>query len=339
MNPNILVNLSVIDPSGNMTQNMFPAAMDAVTKNVYKLGFPTLLCGNFITSIGPVSATECPIKQGRVAYSEYQEAIACCKKNFIESSWSSYSTPLVGKMMGAWYLPFIYLDGYIDMYGREFLTTAVHKLKQGKVDVELCKHLRWFTGQCCNTGGENKCTDDEVSSDDIPNMIKNYTSLMMFSFSERLSEVLKDVDFDRQAYALTSVSMGDENYLLQFTDALVVSRSQWEMSTEQSEAIRMFAEFFTDTKFRYKLAYGFDLDKPQVRYLLMPNRDFYEKTPAAYDPIYKDAFPFLQEAVAAPGLSQQELSAMATLLKNQCINPPVNQMLNWPWIVLRNTWP
>ena len=315
--------LSEMDKGGGITWNMFSSAMEAVSLNGDKYGFPTLLCGNLVSSIGPVSATECPIKQGRVAYSEYHRAFTSCKKNFIESSWSSYSIPMVGKMMGEWYLPFIYLDGYIDMHGRNSIGTALKELKEKKVDGELCKHLTWFTEQCRDKKGQNKC--ETISSTDIKKMIKNHESLMMFSFSEKLSEVLKDVHFDRQAYALTSVSLGDENYMLQFTDALVVSRKQWEMNTKQSEAIHMFAKFFTRTRFRYKLAYGFDLEKPQVRYLLMPNRDFYEKTPAAYDPIYKDALPFLQEAVPAPGLSDHDRSAIQKLLKEKCIKPKKGQ--------------
>ena len=116
-----------------------------------------------------------------------------------------------------------------------------------------------------------------------------------------------------------SVSMGPENNLLQFTDGLVVSRSQWESDTTKQVAIAEFIKFFTSTSFRYKLAYGFDLNWPQIRYLLMPNKDFYDKTPAQYDPIYSDAFPLLQGAVPAPPLSEQDRIRIQVLLNEQCI--------------------
>ena len=75
---------------------------------------------------------------------------------------------------------------------------------------------------------------------------------------------------------------------------------------------------FTSSTFHYKLAYGVDLKKPQVRYLLMPNKDFYEApSPAAFDPIYMNAQKFLAEAVPAPALKNK--SKVQDLLESKCL--------------------
>ena len=60
----------------------------------------------------------------------------------------------------------------------------------------------------------------------------------------------------------------------------------------------------------------------------MPNKDFYDKTPAQYDPIYSDAFPLLQGAVPAPSLSEQDRIRIQVLLNEQCITPTIGPKAN-----------
>ena len=314
----------------NINENMFKAAVDAMHMHGKSYGYPTLLCGNFVTSIGPASTAECPINQGRVPFDDYHKALETCKKNFVEPSWSDYETVLLGKMSdeGGWYLPFIYLDGYVDIHGRDSVAKALGELLaiDGEVDTFLCKRLQWFTDLCRNIEtGEISCTKKFDNKDIIIDNVKNHKSLLMFSFSEILATLTKATGYDRKSYALTSVSMGPENNLLQFTDGLVVSRSQWD---SKQVAISEFIKFFTSTSFRYKLAYGFDLNRPQIRYLLMPNKDFYDKTPAQYDPIYSDAFPLLQRAVPAPPLSKQDRKDIQDLLNKKCITPSMGAKAN-----------
>ena len=148
----------------------------------------------------------------------------------------------------------------------------------------------------------------------------------MFS-CEILAQLLKVVagnnDHDKYPttpHAIASVPLGDEiNAMLQFTDGLVVSKQKWDGAQEDKQhAMKLFMTFFTGLDFRSKLAYGFDLKKPQVRYLLMPNKDFYRPpSAAAYDPIYRDACLFLSNAVAAPPLKDKQ--SIQQLLENKCL--------------------
>jgi len=43
-----------------------------------------------------------------------------------------------------WYLPFMYLDGYIDQHGPFSVAKGVADVVKGVVDEELCFRLSWF---------------------------------------------------------------------------------------------------------------------------------------------------------------------------------------------------
>lgn len=320
----LVMSLDEMGLKGSIEEDMFPAAVEAMMEDGTIYGYPTLLCGNVVTSIDPVSTAKCPIDKGRASLIEYKKALETCKKNFVDSSKSE--TLLVGKMSDnyGWYLPYIYLDGYIDKYGKSSLAKAVEELEKGSVDSELCKELRWFIGLCqTQDKTKNKCEDGSMSTSDIQESIINHKAVVMFSFSEKLSEVLKKCPTPRTPQALASVSLGNQNYMLQFTDGLVVSKKRWKEHNEgERDAIKQFVKMFTSSIFRYKLAYGVDLKKPQVRYLLIPNKDFYEApSPAAFDPIYMNAQKFLEEAVPAPALKNK--SKVQKLLKGKCLESSI----------------
>lgn len=321
----LVMSLDEMGLKGSIEADMFSAAVEAMTEDGTIYGYPTLLCGNVVTSIDPVLIKDCPINKGRASLTEYKKALETCKKNFVDSSKSE--TLLVGKMSDnyGWYLPYIYLDGYIDKNGKSSLAKAVKELEENNVvDNALCEELRWFIDLCRNQiNGVNRCKDGSISDNDIKESIIGAKGVVMFSFSEMLSEILKFcptcIRGLRTPQALASVSLGDQNYMLQFTDGVVISRERWMAHEEDKrDAIKQFVKMFTSSAFRYKLAYGVDLKKPQVRYLLIPNKDFYEApSPAAFDPIYMNAQKFLEEAVPAPALKNK--TVVQELLKSECL--------------------
>lgn len=308
--------------------NMFPAAIEAGRRAYIEFAYPTLLCGNFILAMTPASPGDCPIDRGTTSFFEYKSVLETCKSNLM--GWSPYKRLVAGKMSDeyGWYLPYIYLDGYIDIYGAERLQNGIEELEKGKVDTTLCERLRWFTGLCDYEGGQPKniCLDPPDDYDFIKDVV-DHQSVLQFSFSEKLSlDVKLMADSNRMVHGLSSVSMGEENRLLQFTDSLVVSRQQWRQGVEKQIAIREFIEMFTSLQMRYKIAFGFDLKIPQTRYLLMPLKSFYLKTEAAYNPIYRDAALFLQTAVPAPVLNNKK--KLQEILMKRCINVEVDKKKN-----------
>lgn len=326
----LVMTLDEMGLKGSIEEDIFPAAVEAMTRDGAIYGYPTLLCGNVVTSISPVVTTECPINKGRDPLTKYKSAFKTCEERFLDSVQTGpFETLLVGKMTddGGWYLPYIYLDGYIDKYGKSSLTKAVKDLEENVVDAGLCKELNWFIDLCQTKGQKaNKCRDGSMSTSDILDSIVNHKGVLMFSFSEMLAEVLRKCPNSRMPQALASVPLGDENIMLQFTDGLVVSKEQWMAHEEDKrDAIKQFVQMFTSLTFRYKLAYGVDLNKPQVRYLLMPNRDFYETpSPAAFDPIYSNAMKFLKVAVPAPALKNK--SEVQKLLERECLQTKIRAL-------------
>ena len=105
-----------------------------------------------------------------------------------------------------WYLPFIYLDDYVDIHGHDSVDEALGKLELENVDKSLCKKLQWFTNLCRNIEtGEISCTQEFDNEDVIIDNVKNHKSLFMFSFSEILATLTQTTDYDRKSYALTSI--------------------------------------------------------------------------------------------------------------------------------------
>lgn len=92
-----------------------------------------------------------------------------------------------------WYLPFIYLDGYIDRHGPFSVAKGISDVTRGIVDEELCFRMSWFIDQCSHKG-KNKCYDEDIKGNYIENKqmvykdIADDKTLFLFGFSEKLSE-------------------------------------------------------------------------------------------------------------------------------------------------------
>ena len=139
---------------------------------------------------------------------------------------------------------------------------------------------------------------------------------MYFGFSEKLAQIEKDGD--RDSYAVISGPLGQQNLLLQFTDALVINKARWNAASEEKRnAIVEFVQYFMSNSLRTKIAMGIDLSPPHIRYLLQATATFYEETNVA---LYSDIYWFLQEAVAAPYLPTHQKSAMQDTLTKACVD-------------------
>ena len=163
-----------------IVDEIFPAAIDAMTVGDKIYGYPTLACGNFLTSIRQVS--KCPINAGTAPMSKYKRALETCEKSFIGNQSDHYTTLVIGKMTDTWgwYLPYIYLDGYIDMYGMTSLQDGINELMAETVDENVCEELRWFIDLCKNHDtGEIRCENPLLNTSDIVNSIANGDSVLM----------------------------------------------------------------------------------------------------------------------------------------------------------------
>ena len=186
----------------------------------------------------------------------------------------------------------------------------------------MCENLLWFIGLCDDSDDDiNDCyaeTGDYVQdSSNVIDDINSQETMHFFGFSERSAEVNSDIC----PYSAVFCPLGPSNYMLQFTDALVVGRQAWEgASTVKKEAIREFIKYFTGNDLRRKIALGEDLNPPKNRYLLQATETFYK---SVSNPVYQDVYWQLQRSVAAPALTDAQRLAMGITLNEsldrQCV--------------------
>ena len=288
--------------------DLFPEALDAVEYDNKYYAYPTLLCGNFLIGLSPATSDSCDLESGRYTYDNFSNILTQC--DGVLSSYPTYERLLGGKMndVYGYYLPEMYVDGYIDMYGSDKAQEAVDNVLAGNIDMTLCSRMTNYVGACSDGAGSppnNKCfykyTDSYVEeSDNIYTDIKNKKTMLYFGFSEKLAEIKKD-NPGMTAYAAISAPLGDSGYLLQYTDALVVSASSWNSADNaKKDAMIDFINFFTSQNLRESIIFGKDLSPQATRYLLQANKQVYSSIEATSDPVIVDLYWALQRGVHTP---------------------------------------
>lgn len=305
----LIVEVGAITP---IPADTLPTARSSVQAYGRLFGYPTLACGNFMIGLSPSSECTCPLREFRTEFASFRASVEECK-SLVQVP---YLRLIGGKMNDAsgWYLPFLYLDAYIDVYGPGTIDRARQELKEKHVDQTVCENLLWFIGLCTDSEGKNNCFaldgDYVESSSAVITDINDKETMHYFGFSER-SALL---NADRCQYSAVSWPLGPSNYMLQFTDALVVGRKAWEEANEDKKnVIREFIKYFTGNELRRKIALGEDLQPPKNRYLLQATETFYK---SVSNPVYQDIYWQLQRSVAAPSPSTDEKQAMQIVLQN-----------------------
>ena len=312
----------LVQSVASLPDDVMPASASAVMINGTFYGYPSLACGNFIIGLTPGNEINCPLRISRVDYDAFHEGMNTCKSNLLVTE--RRRRILGGKMNDGygWYLPFLYVDGYIDVHGMCSVEEAVENVLKEEVDGDVCERLSWYIG-CCDDKDElveNKCYYDfngsyVQSSSNVFTDIKQGETLFFFGFSEKLAVILQETNLEY--YAAISGPLGPYNHLLQFTDALVINKARWEMADEEKKnAIRAFAHYFLSPSLRERITLGVDLSPPQTRYLLPATETFYMKT---QNTIYQDIYWSLKRAVAAPSLSNDQRVSMETVLSEKCV--------------------
>ena len=308
-----------------LPDDIMPAAASAVIVDGHMYGFPTLVCGNFLIGLAmkPADVRKCPLRPARSNYAAFHNKMEICKRNLVSEP---HHRLLGGKMNDdyGWYLPFLYIDGYIDIHGVGSIEKAVDEVTRGVVDPDVCERLSWYIGCCGDANGgaqKNKCYHDFYGSyvEDSGNVyddIKRGETFFYFGFSEKLAEIKKKSPF-HWPYAAISGPLGIQNNLLQFTDALVINKARWMAANEEKRnAINSFIRYFLSNNLRHAIAMGHDLRPPQVRYLLQATETFYRNT---NDVIYNDIFWSLERAVAAPSLTDHQREKLEDVLTESCV--------------------
>ena len=321
----------IIETPTQLPKDILPAAVSAVTIDKRLYAYPTLVCGYFLIGLSPDT---CPLRDARVNYQALFDSLNECKTLIFADPKYSWERVVGGKMndKSGSYLPLLYIDGYIDIYGPASVSKAIDDVLKGVVDKELCERLSWFISCCSDHKGTNpnKCYYDFPgsyvrSSSNVYPDVQDFKTYFYFGFSERVARIERDST--RTSYAAISGPLGNANYLLQFTDALVINKARWPAAGEaKRNAIIAFVNYFLSNSLRKSIAMGDDLHPPRVRYLLQATETFYETTTNV---IYQDIFWSLKTAVASPSLTSSQQEKMLEVLTNQCVKisgskPPVS---------------
>ena len=124
----------------------------------------------------------------------------------------------------------------------------------------------------------------------------------MYSYSENLGEVLQhsaEKEKSKEALSIVSPALGESNFLITYTDAVIVNKSAF---AERADLINKIITFYTSLPFCTNFAFGHDLP-PSVkhpRYILPAHKDFYTLKKVADDPYYPMFCKALKHSVVAP---------------------------------------
>ena len=315
----IIVDIQHVMP---MPSDTLQTAKSAVKVGDQVLAYPTLICGFFV--IGLSSNTDCSFRNFQDNFEGFKLLMEECRE-LVTQVPLSYQRLIGGKMNDdeGRRLTSLYLDAYIDVHGPDTIEKAINDALNGIVDAEVCGNLKWFIGQCSNINGpnENKCywnyTGSYVKdSKNVINDIETRRTMFLFNFLE--SSTLAKQTVSGHPSLVMSWPLGPYNYMIQFTDAIVVSKKSWERASEDKKnAIRDFLRYFTGTNLRLKIAFGEDLNPPQNRYLLQATHSFYKSTD---DPIYQESYHQIKKSVVSPLLTANKRKKIHYILETKCIN-------------------
>ena len=216
--------------------------VDAVKLNNEYIGYPTLACGNFIIEVK--HSGEKTVDLDDENYQKFKQSAEKAEDVMVGKQPQQHARLLGGKLDDSegWYLPFIYLDGVIDLIATDNLEEEIQKVIDGNPNQIVIARLRKFATLFEDESGKYV----EESSKEIIEDVVQGEAAYFFGFSEKLSEILKMSGGEVKAFGTLSAPIGSQNKVLVFTDGLVINNSQYEESTqEKKEAIQKFADFFT----------------------------------------------------------------------------------------------
>ena len=213
----------------------FKATIDAVKDNEKYLGYPTLACGNFIIETQSDGEQDVELENNK-----YGDFLASAT---LAQIMSKHQRLIGGKIddNAGWYLPFIYLDGVIDIKGPDCLNEEIQNVLHNKPNQTIVQRLKTFFVFF------KDCLGEFDKKGQIISHVADRKDGYFFGFSEKLSEIIKDAGDKRiRATKVLAPPFGEDNYILVYTDALVINKKHFDSASDKKKkAIKEFAKFFT----------------------------------------------------------------------------------------------
>ena len=266
------------------TRDFFNWCVQSVTVGDYVYGAPTLQCASFLMEI--VSHNHAPLK----ALLKDGHSFEQLKSTLGRQQEDGYQILLAGDFRGtSRQLPMFYLDAYVDQHEESYCRVC-EEIDAPVCDSKLIESMTEFTDYgklTCKNGPDFHRTFHEHPKVLIKDVV-DIPHILMYSYSECLGEMMActaSKKKHKRTLQIISPPLETSNYLITYTDALVVNKCS---DPSRIDDIAKFVEFYTSLDFRTSYAFGHDLP-PRIhspRYVLPARTDFFTETAAAGDEYY-----------------------------------------------------
>ena len=276
------------------TDRLFDAGVTSVQYKDRCYGVPTLQCASFLMEL----ACHKPLLHPNSTYDELHQSLSTRTEPKPHSK-SERHILLAGDFRGSWTLPMFYLTAYVDRHGQESLGKSV----DAPVEETDLPEMEWLMGLGERSDGSNPDVDGtfhDKQSEMIAEVVQS-EHILMYGYSEMLGDAKKCAGVvSKELIPLSIISMPLEhgNFLMTYTDALVVNRYKF---PSKAAAIEKFVKFYTSAQFRARISLGDDLPTSYPpRYLIPACREFFLHAKVASDRVYQMIHDCLKHSVPAP---------------------------------------
>ena len=234
-------------------------SVDAVKVDEGKyIGYPTLCCGNFILEVKRKG--ELAVDMGDKNYEEFKNSSQIADQVMVQSTSSHFKHLLGGKLddKHGWYLPFIYLNGYIEIYGKHNVQRGINDVLANNPDQLVIDRLKEFF----HLFPKEQQSTSKIIDDVIKGEIAYY-----YGFSEILGKILVAANGSLKAFGAITPTLGSKNLVLVFTDGIVINKARYNKATEEKkEMIQQFVQFYTSES---SLMYLYESQNSLISVLIM----------------------------------------------------------------------
>ena len=192
------------------------------------IGYPTLCCGNFIMEVKRKG--ELAVDIGDKNYEEFRSSSQIADVAMVQSTSSHFKHLLGGKLDDkyGWYLPSIYLNAYIEVYGKQNVQKGINDVLANNPDQLVIDRIKEFF---------NLFPKEQQSTSKIIDDVVKGEIAYFYGFSENLGKILAAANGSLKAFGVITPTLGSKNLVFVFTDGIVINKARYEKATTEKKEL------------------------------------------------------------------------------------------------------
>jgi len=178
---------------------------------------PTFICGTFLIGAN-VTHEMCPLRDGVDSILSLINTLDQCEVDLLAHP---RTVTVLGIMKGSFTLPSLYIDAYVDFYGRDSVYEAINSDIFTEINVTAA--MDSFIQYC----DERNPIQNNGSIKDTKLFTQETVggkSIAAYSYSELIGNYLKYAINDEIPFSAIAPPLGPQNNFLMYTDALMVNK-------------------------------------------------------------------------------------------------------------------